>query len=513
MAKIAGIDLGTTFSAIAHLNDMGRPEVIPNSDGERIMPSAAYFSSAGNILVGTEAVNSRRDNVSRSVRWIKSHMGDDQHRTLIDGKEYTPAELSALILKKLHQDAAPQVGEVTDVVISIPANFGEVARKATMDAGTLAGINVIGIVNEPTAAAFYYAITHEISGRVMIFDLGGGTFDISIADVSGKDINIISSGGDRRLGGYVFDDKLVEFFKNKYQEETGSNLFNTPEERADIEDYAEEIKKSLSKKDSTSFRLKGDSGTVRGDITRTEFESMISSDIARIEMLIEATLDEANNEPSDISKVLLVGGSSRIPAVQKLLVRMFNYEPTLIGNVDECVCLGAALYAGLRLLEENPSNVPEGIASGLNDVKVAEICNHSYGTTCLGEDTVMEKLMLKNDILIKKNSRIPCTVSKTFYTIQDGQKIVEGNVTQGESTDLEYVTQIAKGILELPPDLPENSPIEISYSYDKDQRMKCVFEHKESGRRLELTLDLESGTSSAETLEAKRARIEDFTIE
>lgn len=159
MAKIAGIDLGTTFSAISHLNDMGHPEVIPNMDGERIMHSAVHFSEGGNVLVGEEAVKSRYEEPTRSVRWIKAHMGDADHRTSIDGEEHTPAELSALILKKLHQDSIPQIGKVTDVVISIPANFGEVARKATMDAGKIAGLNVVGLVNEPTAAAFYYAIT------------------------------------------------------------------------------------------------------------------------------------------------------------------------------------------------------------------------------------------------------------------------------------------------------------------------------------------------------------------
>lgn len=221
MARIAGIDLGTTFSAISHLNDMGRPEIIPNSDGERIMHSASYFTKDGRILVGTEAVRSRYEDTSRSVRWIKKNMGDADHRVLIDGREYAPAELSSLILKKLRQDASPQVGDVTDVVISIPANFGEVARKATMDAGKIAGLNVVGIVNEPTAAALYYAITHEIGGRVMVFDLGGGTFDVSIAKVAGKDIEIVASSGDRDLGGSNFDQKLVEFFENKYKEGTG----------------------------------------------------------------------------------------------------------------------------------------------------------------------------------------------------------------------------------------------------------------------------------------------------
>jgi len=513
MAKIAGIDLGTTFSAISHLNDMGRPEVIPNRDGERIMHSAVYFSDGGNVQVGAEAVRSRHEDITRSVRWIKSSMGDAEHRTSIDGKEHTPAELSALILKKLYQDAIPQVGEITDVVISIPANFGEVARKATMDAGRIAGLNVVGIVNEPTAAAFYYAITHQITGRVMVFDLGGGTFDVSVANVAGKDIDIVASSGDRELGGSHFDQKLLEYFENEYKKETGGTMYSTPEEKAEFEDYAEETKKSLSKKESVKFRLKGEAGTFRGEIRRSEFESLISSDIARIEMLIETVLEEAEVDASDVKTVLLAGGSSRIPAVQRLLREMFGYEPTLAGNVDECVCLGAALYAGIRLLEENPSQVSAGQAGALGDIKVGEVCNASYGTVCLGPDEILEAIIPKNDILIKKNTKIPCEISRTYYTTYPNQQFIEGNVTQGESSDPDLVAKIASGNLQMPAQLPQGSPIEVTYSYDKDQRMSCVFEHKESRKKLVINLDIASGTSTSKTVEDQRAKMADFTID
>ena len=513
MAKIAGIDLGTTFSAISHLNDMGHPEVIPNADGERIMHSAVYFSENGKIQVGTEAVHSRYEDTARSVRWIKFEMGNAEHRASIDGSEHTPAELSALILKKLHQDAIPQVGEITDVVISIPANFGEVARKATMDAGKIAGLNVVGLVNEPTAAAFYYAITHEIAGRVMVFDLGGGTFDVSVATVDGKDIDIVASSGDRDLGGSQFDKKLLEYFEKKYKEETGGKMYSTLEEKAEFEDYAERTKKSLSKKETVKFRLKGEEGTVSGEITRSEFESLISSDIARIEMLIETVLDEAKVEASDVEKVLLAGGSSRIPAVQRLLNEMFGYEPTLAGNVDECVSLGAALYAGIRLLEESPDRVPEGARGALEGLKVGEVCNASYGTTCMATDEVRGRDALKNDILIKKNSKIPCTVSRTYYTRYQGQDVINGNVTQGESSDPDLVADIAADNLELPAGLPQGSSIDVTYSYDKDQRMSCVFEHKESRTKLVIDLDIESGTSTSETIEDQQAKIEDLIID
>ena len=513
MAKIIGIHLGDNFATLAHLNDMGSPEVVPNADGERRMPSAVYFDQSGRITVGAEAMHFRYEDTTRSIRWIKAHMGDSDYRVRMDSNEYSPAEITALIIKKLAQDAVPQIGEITDAVITIPANFGEVARKATMDAGKIAGLNLIGLVNEPTAIAFYYAITHELSGRVLVFDLGGSTFDVSIANVAGENIDIVASSGACDLGGSQFDQKLLEYFEKKYKEETGGKLYSTPEEKAEFEDYAEETKKSLSKKETVKFRLKGEEGAVRGEITQADFESLISSDIARIEMLIETVLDEAGIEALGVKSVLLAGGSSRIPAVQYLLKEMFGYEPMLAGNVDECVCLGAALYAGLRLLEENPSQVSAGQSFGLGDIKVGTVCNASYGRVVMAYDDVLEREILKNEILIKKNSKIPCSVTRTIYTESDDQREVEGNVTQGESSDPDLVQIIATGKLQLPAGLPAGTPIEVTYSYDKDQRMSCVFEHKESRRKWVINLDIEIGMSAPEVVEDTQAKLEDFLVE
>ena len=210
MSNIVGIDLGTTFSALAILNTIGKPEIVPNADGERITPSAIFFDeeNADLIRVGVEAINSRRLNAQRSVRWIKRHMGDTNYRKTIDGKEWTPVELSSLIMKKLKQDSSVEHGQIKDAVVSVPAHFDEIRRKATMDAGTMAGLNVIGIVNEPVAAALYYATTRKIKGKVLVYDLGGGTFDVTIMDVKGHQMDIVCSQGDHALGGVDFDQKI-----------------------------------------------------------------------------------------------------------------------------------------------------------------------------------------------------------------------------------------------------------------------------------------------------------------
>ena len=234
MGNIVGIDLGTTFSSLAMLNAIGKPEIIPNADGERLTPSAIFFDedSTGVIRVGIEALNSRHLNAARSVRWIKRHMGEAEHKVHIDDKDWTPVELSALILKKLKQDCSAPQGEVRDAVISVPAHFDEIRRKATMDAGTAVGLNVIGIVNEPVAAALCYATTRDVSGRILVYDLGGGTFDVTLMDVRGLEMEIICSQGDHALGGIDFDKKVLEILEKLYKDKFGAELIDSEEQTA-----------------------------------------------------------------------------------------------------------------------------------------------------------------------------------------------------------------------------------------------------------------------------------------
>ena len=238
MANIAGIDLGTTFSALAILNTIGKPEIVPNADGERLTPSAIFFDEENSdiIRVGVEAINSRYLNVKRSVRWIKRHMGEANYHKNVDGKDWTAVELSALLLKKLKQDCSIEHGEILDAVISVPAHFDEVRRKATMDAGTMAGLNVIGIVNEPVAAALYYATSRQASGKVLVYDLGGGTFDVTILDVNGHQMNIVCSQGDHALGGIDFDKEILKILEQNYKEKFGAELINSDEDKAKYED-------------------------------------------------------------------------------------------------------------------------------------------------------------------------------------------------------------------------------------------------------------------------------------
>ena len=500
MVNIVGIDLGTTFSALAILNAIGKPEIVPNADGERLTPSAIFFDEENSDLVrvGVEAVNSRHLNAQRSVRWIKRHMGDPDYHKNIDSKDWTPVELSSLILKKLKTDCSVEHGEINDAVISVPAHFDEVRRKATMDAGTMAGLNVIGIVNEPVAAALYYATTREVSGRVLVYDLGGGTFDVTIIDVKGHQMDIVCSQGDHALGGVDFDRKILEMLEQSYRSKFNAELIGSDEDRAKCEDDAEDIKRTLSRRSVAKKMLYGPAGNMRVEITREMFEEAISSLMARADILVEVALEEAGLEPSAIDKVLLVGGSTRIPLVQQRLERMFGFSPETAVNVDECVALGAALHAGLTMLREKPDTVPAGVASGLKDINLTDVCNHSYGTICAPIDKETGRRVIENRIILQKNTPLPCEASQMFYTLVEGQAEVEVTVTQGEDTAVEYVNKIATHKFELPPGRPAECPIKVTYSYDMNQRMHCKFEDVESGRVLEVDLSLNQNGEMSE---------------
>jgi len=515
MSNIVGIDLGTTFSSLAMLNAIGKPEIVANADGDRLTPSAIFFDEddGGIIRVGVEALNSRHLNAARSVRWVKRHMGDPDYKVSIDGKDWTATELSALILKKLRQDCSAQVGEIRDAVISVPAHFDEIRRKATMDAGTAVGFNVIGIVNEPVSAALCYATSRDVSGRVLVYDLGGGTFDVTLMDVKGLEMEILCSQGDHALGGIDFDKQVLEILQQQYREKFSTDLIGSEEERAKYEDEAEDIKKTLSRRPVAKTMLYGPAGSMRVEIARQAFEEAITPLVARADMLIEVALEEVGMKPSDVNTVLLVGGSSRIPLVRTHLEQIFGFAPECSINVDECVALGAALHAGLALMRQDPEAVAAGVRTGIQDISLTDVCNHSYGTICAPIDKETGRRVVQNRIILKKNTPLPCEATQTFYTVSQGQKRVEVMITQGEDTDPAYVNRIAAHSFELPPDRPAERPIKVTYSYDLNQRMHCKFEDVESGRVLEVDLALNRDGSVAADPGAPAKELEPFKVE
>ena len=489
--NIVGIDLGTTMSAIAKLNDLGTPEIIPNSDGERIMPSVINFSQ-DSLLIGQEAKNSAADEPTRVVKEFKREMHNPEYRFSVDGKDYAAHELSSMILKKLVQDAADKIGKIEQVVITVPAYFKESQRNATMEAGRLAGLDVIAIINEPTAAALFYAKESDIQGKGIVYDLGGGTFDITLTQTNGNNITVLGSEGDSKLGGVDFDKLIYDLLQKKYKEQTGGELCPDAESKEEFSLIAEDVKKSLSKKDTVKKKLRGESGNATVEITRAEFEEKASTIISRTEMLLEQLLDETNTKVTDIDYVLLVGGSTRMPAIRESIKNVLAQEPLNAVNVDEVVALGAAIKAGMTMISKTPAVVNQSIKSGLGELIVQDVANHSYGVILADRNTGKDI----NEIVIEKNTILPCVKETSAFTMYDGQEGINCQITQGEGDDPEYIDIIDTFQLNLHSGVREGEEITFTYSYDENQIMRCKVLHLLSGNIAESSVRIKAGEST-----------------
>jgi molecular chaperone DnaK len=495
MKAIIGIDLGTTFSAIAKLDDHGQPAVVP-VDGERIMPSCVYSprSDPSHIIVGKEALNELGIYPKSVVRRFKRAMGSDALFELESGSVLTPVAASAVILKKLAQEASKTVGPIRDVVITVPANFAERQRQATMAAGQEAGLNVLNIINEPTAAVLAYATQKPVNGTVMVYDLGGGTFDVTIAKVEGTKVDCLTSEGDSDLGGIDFDQKVAEIIDRKYAQKYGRSLReglgleSGDDERNSAEwqsllMLSETIKHSLSKMDTKAFVFSdGPDGPLRGEVSRLEFEQAISSLIARTEMRVETALDNLNLEPSDIDVILLVGGSTRVPAVRQSLKRLMGKEGSEAVNPDEAVALGAAIYAGLRT---EKSALKPLQRSALQNVLVGDVANHFFGTIAMNFDDERGTEEERVTIILRKDTPIPCSHTERFFTRTAGQQYINFKLTQSpeEERDPEFVNVVHTDRLgPLPAGRESHCPVDFTYRYDEDQVMSIEILDVKSGQ-------------------------------
>lgn len=507
MSTLVGIDLGTTNSAIAILDRTGRPEIVPNREGDHVTPSAVFFEpgDSNRTVVGQSAKDNAPVYPERVFQAFKRNMAANPPMPL-DGIHVTPIELSSLVLRKLVQDASRQTGAITGAVVTVPANFTNEARLATMKAGELAGLSVSNIVNEPTAALFYYSYHRDVGGTVVVYDFGGGTLDVTIARVNGRDVQIIASKGDPRLGGIDFDRKFEEVVHRTFQASTGE-AFNPAIHQ--LGKTPEEYKKQLSSRAETSVQVVG--GTVGRKIltiTRQEFEAATSTLISKADLLVDSTLDEAGLRPSDISDVFLVGGSTRMPMVTAHLTRIFGRAPVCHVNPDEVVALGAALYAGLNA---DHSQLNAAQSSVVRSMKLQEVANHYFGTISLDVHPSTAEHRLRNSIIIEKNTKLPCAKTESYYTVSPGQTEVDCRVTQSATreTDPDFVRIIWDGALgPLPPGRPAQMEIRVTYSYDTNQIMHCLFEDVASGLRHEIDIGLKG---DAEALDADG--VEKFLVE
>lgn len=477
MGAFIGIDLGTTYSAVSFLDETGRPKILANKDGQNITPSCIDFSEE-TFIVGEDARKGL--GISPVAARFKRDMGTSTTYDF-NGHKVTPTECSAIVLKKLVQDTTAQIGNIDSAVVTIPANYANEAREATLKAAKDAGLKVDFIVNEPTAAALFYAHKNneELHGYYAVYDLGGGTFDLSILKVNGQDVDVVTSDGIHKLGGSDFDNALQKIVKDKYEDETG--------EKIDEEDYtrtdAEEDKKSLSKRDSIKVRINRKNITV----TKDEFVEAISSMIAQTEMLCDSIVAEAGIEYSDIKKVLLVGGSTRVPAVLESVKKTFGKEPVSSENVDEIVALGASLYCAFKGNREKLSNTQQ---KSIEKIKVSESTTKCFGTITLGFNAAKDQMEDQVSIIIHKNEKIPCSVTESFYTTHDNQKSVECSITESTAAekDPRFVTKIWEGSLNLSGDRPQGQEIKVTYSYDENQTMNATFLEVDTGKEIKTSL-------------------------
>ena len=490
MSKIIGIDLGTTFSAIAELDDLGNPEVLSDPENNNRITRSAVYIGRDKAIVGDKAVDAAVTNRKNVIFEVKSEMENEvawsakegvwiERKGKKDSKGYVPSQVSSIILSKLKD----YTSGVKKAVVTVPAMFAEAARAATLDAAKLAKLDV-ELINEPTAAVLHYSNlpSSSVNGRVLIFDLGGGTFDITIANVKGKKVDVITSVGDKTLGGRRFDEEILKIIDKKYKKAKGKGIDKKDEKLFII---AERIKKILSAKDKATEIIEGPKGPHKIDISRKEFEDSIDTYVEKIKMLMEEALDRAKCKANNISQTLLVGGSTRMPIVNEIITKIMKKAPVKGVNVDEAVACGAAIYAGLQ----NKESLNSAQKKVISNVELNDVCNFYMGTFMVMIDQERNMGVEVNDIVIPRDTKLPCSITKNYTVISDGQKGIDCSVTQseGEEKDREFVNVIANEPLELK-NAKAGDPIEVTYSYDTNGKMHCVFQDMKSKKKHEINL-------------------------
>ncbi len=488
MAKLIGIDLGTTNSCVATMEG-NESIILPNAEGERTTPSVVAFSKTGERLVGQLAKRQAVINHERTIRSIKRKMGSDYH-VAIDGKKYSPQEISAMILQKLKIDAESYLGEkVTDAVITVPAYFTDAQRQATKDAGKIAGLNVQRIINEPTAAALAYGVDKETSQKVMVYDLGGGTFDVSILDINNGVIEVLATAGNNQLGGDDFDNCIVDYLINEFKREHRFNLSKDPTALQRVREAAEKAKIELSGVTSTTINLpflvaRGKEPLhMNMTLTRAKFDELTSHLVDATMNPVRQAMEDSGLSRDAVSKVLLVGGSSRIPAVQKAVRNFTGKEPFKGINPDECVAMGAALQAGV-------------LAGDVKSLLLLDITPLSLGIETLGG--VYTKI-------IDRNTTLPIKKSQVFTTAANFQTSVDIHVLQGEREMAKYNKTLGrfklKGIRRAPRGVPQ---IEVTFSIDANGIVNVSARDLGTGKAQDITITASSNLSQAEIDQAVR---------
>ena len=484
MGKIIGIDLGTTNSCVAVMEG-GQPTVIANTEGARTTPSVVAFTKTGERLVGEPAKRQAVTNAERTISSIKREMGTD-YRVTIDDKKYSPQEISAMILQKLKKDAEGYLGEkVTEAVITVPAYFNDAQRQATKDAGKIAGLDVKRIINEPTAAALAYGLDNENEQKIMVYDLGGGTFDVSIIEIGDGVIEVLATNGDTRLGGDDFDNKITQYMLSEFKRTEGVDLSGDKMAMQRLREAAEKAKKELSSATTTNINLPFITATAEGpkhfdmNLTRAKFDELTHDLVERTVIPVQNALRDAGLEMNEISKVLLVGGSTRIPAVQDKVRQLTGKEPNKSLNPDECVAIGASIQGG-KLAGD----------AGAGDILLLDVTPLTLSIETMGGIATH---------LIERNTTIPTRKSQIFSTAADNQSAVDINVVQGERQFAKDNKSLGRfqldGIAPARRGVPQ---IEVTFDIDANGIVNVSAKDLGTGREQHITITAGSNLSDVE---------------
>ncbi len=494
MGKIIGIDLGTTNSCVAVMEG-GKPVVIANTEGIRTTPSVVAFSKTGERLVGEPAKRQAVTNADHTISSIKREMGTN-YKVAIDGKQFTPQEISAMILQKLKADAESYLGEkVTEAVITVPAYFNDAQRQATKDAGKIAGLEVKRIINEPTAAALAYGLDNEKEQKIMVYDLGGGTFDVSIIEIGDGVIEVLATSGDNRLGGDDFDEKITKYMLAEFKRTEGVDLSGDKMAMQRLKEAAEKAKKELSSATTTNINLPFITATSEGpkhfdmNLTRAKFDELTHDLVERTVIPVNNALKDAGLSASDLNKVLLVGGSTRIPAVQDKVKQLTGQEASKSLNPDECVALGASIQGGKL-----------GGEAGAGEILLLDVTPLSLSIETMGGVATR---------LIERNTTIPTKHSQVFSTAADNQTAVDINVLQGERQFAKDNKSLGQFRLDgIPPARRGVPQIEVTFDIDANGIVNVSAKDLGTGKEQHITITAGSNMSDADIEKAVREAAE-----
>ncbi len=462
-----GIDLGTTFSAIAYLDDLGRPVTLQNGEGDKLTPSVLLFEGE-DVIVGKEAVKAVATDAALVAQCAKRDLGKQMFHKQLGGRQYPPEALEAWVLNKIRLDAQQQIGPFENVVITVPAYFDEVRRKATQDAGYMAGFTVMDIINEPTAAAVAFGFQQGFlksdgaaaaKQTILVYDLGGGTFDVTVMELQGTRFVALATDGDVHLGGHDWDYRLVDYVAEEFIRQFGLDPRDDPNTAGRLWRDCEDAKRTLSARKTATIACDFKGQAVRHTVTREQFESMTRDLVDRTSFTTRQTLQAANLEWKDIDHLLLVGGSTRMPMIYEMLTNLSGMEPNRSVSADEAVAHGAALRAGL-LLARRKGKAPKFHIKNVN--------SHSLGVVATDAQTKRKR----NAILIPRNTPLPVSAKRIFKTRDAGQKSILVQIVEGESSSPDDCSQIGRcAVRDLPANLPARSPIEVVFRYEENGRL------------------------------------------